>query len=109
VLSNPRRLICFPFVSCELRDPRLAPERSRNVPSRRSRRLAENGLARAERGEDLLGDVLAGETDLLAQERGLPVRDVAVGKPDAEDAGAPVLACGEGVLDVLEDGGAEAA
>jgi hypothetical protein len=41
--------------------------------------LARNGLARGDRGEDLLGDCLAGEADLIADQRRLAVGDVAVG------------------------------
>ena len=49
---------------------------------------ARDGLARADLAEHALGDVLAGEADLLAQQRGLAVGDVAVGEADAQHAGA---------------------
>ena len=60
----------------------------------------------ADGGLDARGDRLAGEADLGVQERGLAVRDVAVGQPDAQDPRhvRPPL-----VRQRLPDGGAEAA
>src|SRR4051794_28816390 len=46
--------------------------------------LAENGLACAEGGENLLGDPFACEADLLAEQRRLAVGDVAIGQADAQ-------------------------
>src|SRR5512147_1087120 len=66
-----------------------------------SNRLAENGLAGAQSGEHTLGDGLTGEADLLAEQRRLAVRDVAVREADPQHAG-PLGTAGEGVLDVLE-------
>ena len=73
-----------------------------------SARSAENGLARAERRQHPLGDRVAGEADLLADQRGLAVGDVAVGQPHAHHAGTLAPALGEGVLGVLEHAGTDA-
>ena len=54
-----------------------------------TREPSADGRAIAQRRQDPLGDVRAGQPDLLAQERGLAVGDVAVGQADAQDAGAP--------------------
>jgi AcrR family transcriptional regulator len=58
-------------------------------PERGGRRIS-GGLVRdvgalGHRGLDPLGDPLAGEADLLVQERRRPVGHVAVGQPDAKD------------------------
>src|SRR5215218_1044785 len=63
---------------------------------------------RAERRGDAVGNRGTGEPDLLAQERRLPVGDVAVRQPDSHHPGSLTLAAGERILEVLEDAGAEA-
>src|SRR6266511_4827395 len=60
-----------------------------------------------QRLEHALRDGLARKSDLLAQERRLAVGDVAVREADAHHP-RPRLRLDEGVLEVLEDGGAEA-
>src|ERR1700678_308045 len=69
---------------------------------RRATQLASIG----DGGEHALGDTLAGEADLLVQERGLAVRDVAVGESDAHDPRAGSQA---GVVERLPSRRAEAA
>src|SRR5436190_4737908 len=61
----------------------------RHPPTSSARRavLTGDGLARPQGLEHPVGDRLAGEPDLLAQERRLAVRDVAIGQANPDHAG----------------------
>ena len=104
--GNPPSGIAGVYVLFDIAAIALAPRLLSAVD--RVRELAEDRLARTERRQHALGDGLAGEADLLAEQGRLAVRDVAVGQTDTQDAGA-LGAVGEGVLGVLEHGRAEAA
>src|SRR4051794_16600835 len=71
----------------------------------RSLRAGERRARLGHRGLDALGDALAGVADLLVEKGGLAVRHVAVGEPDAQDAGRD----GPGLRERLPHGGTEPA
>ena len=77
--------------------PCADPDRSRGRATPATRAVHHGGL-------DALGDALGREADLVVQQRGRAVGDVAVGQADAQDPRREAA-----VAQALPDGGAEAA